>query len=141
MADGIDINFGALKQTDPVGNYVNAFQVGRTLGQQAATQVGDNAFGSPPTQAQTLTDRISALPGQLRLATLQHVSLLNTIAQAIAQRTPDPVQRASMAQHFAQTQPGLGIDPASLTPDKFTDDQLAATDAAVTEAQHRLARP
>jgi soluble lytic murein transglycosylase-like protein len=82
--------------------------------------------------------KILALPEEAKAKALSHMITVNNIAQSIAQRTADPNERARIAQHLAQTNPGLGIDPASLTPDQMTDDQIAALHGAVTDTAMRI---
>jgi hypothetical protein len=82
---------------------------------------------------------IAAAPPGSQAIVLQRLRLIDQIAQAIRGQTNDPVERARMAQHIAQTHPEMGIDPGMLTPQAMSDENIAALHELAIEAALRVA--
>ena len=82
---------------------------------------------------------IAAAPAEQQAIVLQRLRLIDRIAQAIATQTRDPVERARMAQHIAQTHPEMGIDPGLLTPQAMSDANIAALHELAGEATLKVA--
>jgi len=135
MADD-DIDWSLLKTPDAVGDYVNAFRVGRRIATEGRDRPGDGPL-APPAAAGVMDGQLPRTlpasgpdPMADPAAASRRLMLADAVARAIAMRTADPVLRADIAQHIARANPGLGIDPERLTPEMMTDAQIAALHAA-----------
>ena len=121
MTDGINIDYGALKQPDYVGNYVNAFRVGQDLGKQAAVQnAGRGSFKDHPDSAKALADvqaQIGAMSEPERLQSQQRNEAIMHVL--IGLKSVPQAQRLMVAQHLARSS-GL-LDPAGIAPVDVTD--------------------
>ena len=106
----------------PAGAYTALFKAPRGV-----TQTPPSPSPAPPSTSVRPAPTGAAPPSMPlgRREPPRALALLNAIAQAIAARTPDPVERASIAQHFARNHPDMGINHRLLTPDQMTDAQLA----------------
>jgi len=104
---------------DPLGDYADAFQLGRRM----AARPQPAAPPAEPTDPRAL---LAGLPEAHQHEAARRLQIIAGIARAIATATPDPLERARLAQHFAQMHPELGINPEQLTPDTMTDQNLAA---------------
>jgi hypothetical protein len=82
---------------------------------------------------------LAAAPPSHQAIILQRLRLIDRIAQAIGGQTRDPVERARMAQHFAQIHPEMGVDPGMLTPQSMSDENIASLHELATEATLRVA--
>ncbi|MBV8683777.1 MAG: hypothetical protein JO111_12960 [Caulobacteraceae bacterium] len=82
---------------------------------------------------------IAAAPPEQQAVILQRLRLIDQIAQAIRGQTNEPLERARMAQHIAQTHPEMGIDPGMLTPQAMSDENIAALHHLMIEAAVKVA--
>jgi hypothetical protein len=153
MADGIDINFGALKQPDYLGDYANAFKIGRDLAGQGIQQVAlptsaasTSAPLSPPRMIVAPTPgaglqggpqaaTCQALTVQQAQAARDHAEKFAVALHGLQMSTSDPSERLRIAQHVA---PALGIDPAKVTLDDVTDAGIAAHMTTVMALERQL---
>jgi hypothetical protein len=121
------IGEGARTPTTPT-----APDMGRTIGGGPAP----SSYTDDPAQ---LHAAIAAAAPEQQALVLQRLRLIDRIAQAIATQTRDPVERARMAQHIAQTHPEMGIDPGMLTPQAMSDANIGALHELASEATLRVA--
>ena len=130
MTDGVNIDFGALKSPDYVGNYVNAFRVGQDLGKPTAVQDADTPFANDPQGGS------NGKPEQARMQAAQRNEALAHML--IGLRGLPLEQRLGAARHLAQTS-GL-IDPAGITSQDVSDGGIDQHLAAAQTIAGVLAR-
>ena len=150
MTDGVNIDFGALKQPDYLGNYVNAFRVGQDLGKQSAIQNANKQFATNPQaginamtgqnaapgSVMDLQARIDAMPEPARMQAAQRNEALTHVLIGL-QGLPLE-QRLGAARHLAQTS-GL-IDPGGITSQDVSDGGIDQHLAAAQNIAGVLAR-
>lgn len=161
MSTGIDVDFTPLTAhpTDPVSDFVNAFEAGRALARRgppaqsvanpspstpapANPGLGNPALGNPGLGNPGLGNAdpaaglaaIAALDGPAREAARQRSEQLGAVLLAL-QGVPNGPARLAMARHAA---PAFGLDPAEVTPADVSDTGLAAHRAQAMMLQHLL---
>jgi len=131
MSDGVNIDFSALKTPDPVGDYANAFAVGRNLAGQQIQGNALTAYGADPTQP--LDPRLMAANPDLATS-LQDRQTAAEILAAMGQglrAVPYPARRPVL-DHLTPALAARGIDPAAVAAFDPTDANL---DAHVAQAR------
>jgi hypothetical protein len=130
MADGVNIDWGQLRQPDPLGDYQNAFQAGRALGARQINTSGSPVFSGQPASASesrppTVQDQIASMSGGQRLAASRAQEQFAAILNGLKLQTTDPAERLAMARHLAGLHPEFGIEPNAITADDVSDQGLA----------------
>lgn len=118
MTDGID--FGALKTPDYLGDYANAFAVGRAIGQVREM----NAFNPTSGERMDPIARIAALAPEGRAAAMRRAELLTALGSGLASR-PYAERRAIIA-HMAPQLTALGLPAGALAGFDPNDANLSA---------------
>ncbi|HEY5072070.1 MAG TPA: hypothetical protein VII63_08565 [Caulobacteraceae bacterium] len=129
----MSVDFGLLKPVDYVGDYANAFRVGRALAQPSAppAQPGPapqaNAFAPPaPGPGVDPAAAVSAMSGAQRGAAAARAEALAAVFSGLKGASADPQQRLAMARHVAARNPTLGIAPQAIGAGDVSDTALDA---------------
>jgi hypothetical protein len=159
MADGVNIDWGLLKQPDYAGDYANAFAQGRQLAAQSISDQGLLKKPSAPPPAPSggglaitpmpavragsggmmdLQPQIANQSDQERQGAAQRAEAITAMLQGLRASTADPQQRLRMAQHVAATAPSLGIPPGKITINDVTDQGIAGHLATVISLQRQI---
>ena len=158
MSDGVNIDWNLGKPADPVGDFANAFAIGRRMagqqiagnamqsgggqtagGQMQPSLVTGNAMASPlpaatPGQA---ADPVAALtPGQ-RQAASQRVELIGALASALASRPYE--ERGAILAHMAPALGATGLPAEAISRFDPTDEALQEARAEAEQWRGRLA--
>jgi hypothetical protein len=127
MSDGVNIDWGLIKQPDYVGDYANAFQVGRTMAQAQAPAAPPsvNAFttGAPwapaaptappaPTSPEDMSAHIASLDAAGRARAAEQADLLASLGTGL--RAYPYAQRPSILAHLAPALIARGAPPEAL---------------------------
>jgi len=116
MPDGVNIDWGLLKTPDYVGDYANAFQVGRTMAQQQGAPASVNAFtlgapAGPPSPPAPATPAVAARPGSATPLSDEDVA-----THIAALDGPGRAQAAAQADLLASLGTGLRAYPYAQRP-------------------------
>jgi len=120
----VSIDFGALKSPDYVGDYVNAFKVGRELaGQTVQGNAALNAFAGGDLAGRTRAAIAGLSPAQ-RARGAQSAEILAALGAGL-KGVPYPARR-SVLDHLTPALAARGLDPAAIASFDPTDDNLDA---------------
>lgn len=134
MSDGVNVDFGLLKTPDYLGDYANAFAVGRQIAQGGMKM---NAFS---VKGETDPGRgIAALAPEARAAAARRAEILATIGRGLASR-PYAERRAIIA-HLTPQLVGQGLPAAELAQFDPSDENLAAAVGQASALREALTRP
>ncbi len=132
MNDGVNIDWGLIKQPDYVGDYANAFAVGRRMAQAQPSPPSANAFttGGPapapappaPTSPEDMAAHIASLDGPGRARAAEQADLLASLGTGL--RAYPYVQRPRILAHLAPALIARGAPPKTLAAFDPTDDAL-----------------
>jgi hypothetical protein len=113
MSDGVNIDWSLAKPSqDFVGDYANAFQVGRTL-----------AAASPPDGRPNLAKTIAGLPPEGRAQAARRAEIIGAIGQGLCDYPYG--QRRSVLAHLSDDLATQGLPPEAIAGFDPTDDNLA----------------
>jgi len=148
MPDGVNIDWGLIKQPDYAGDYANAFQVGRQMA-LAAPPASVNAFaaGSPaapapassapqpssvaaPISAEDMATHIASLDGPGRARAAEQADLLTSLGAGL--RAYPYAQRPRILAHLAPALIARGAPAEALAAFDPTD---AALDGVIDQAR------
>ncbi|MGI8839949.1 MAG: hypothetical protein ACR2F8_04060 [Caulobacteraceae bacterium] len=128
MGQDINVDFGLLgKPPDFVGDYANAFKVGRDL---APRQNTPNAFVGGAAATTNLADRMAAMSPAERAGAGQRADLLAAIGQGLM--GVPYAERPAVLAHLTPALAARGVPPAAVAAFDPTDEAL---DAAVASAR------
>jgi hypothetical protein len=140
MMDGVNIDWGLIKQPDYVGDYANAFQVGRQMAQAQGVPASANAFtaGRPAPRAPTsapmspedMAAHVASLDGPGRARAAEQAELLASLGTGL-RAYPYP-QRPRILAHLAPALIARGAPPQALAAFDPTD---AALDGVIDQAR------
>jgi hypothetical protein len=135
MPDGVNIDWGLLKSPDYVGDYANAFQVGRQIaGQKGEAAVNAFGAGAPPpvapASAQDISTQLASLDGPGRARAAEQADLLASLGAGL-RAYPYP-QRPRILAHLAPALIARGAPPEALAAFDPTD---AALDGVINQAR------
>jgi hypothetical protein len=136
MPDGVNIDWGLLKQPDYAGDYANAFQVGRQMAQAHPVPASVNAFtagrpaptaprSAPPSALMSPEDmagHIASLDGPGRARAAEQADLLTSLGTGL--RAYPYAQRPRILAHLAPALIARGAPPEALAAFDPTDDAL-----------------
>jgi hypothetical protein len=139
MSDGMNVDFGLLrKPPDFVGDYVNAFQVGRSLAQTQQPRAPADAPASAavtvmaaPRPSSDAAAAVAAMGAPQRQAAAARAEALGALLTGLRGASADPAERLAIARHVAMRSPAMGIEPRAITADDVTDAGLDAHLAAI----------
>jgi hypothetical protein len=143
MTDGVNVDFGLLKSPDYLGDYVNAFKVGRDLQGQGQQPEGFQVGGTPARPTEGAFDpasSVAAMSAAQREQASGRAEVVATLLAGLKATSTDPVQRLAMARHVAMRNPALGIAPASVTVADVSDAGLDAHLARISALRDLLQR-
>lgn len=128
MTDGVNVDWSLLKPTNPVGDYVNAFAVGRALGRSQAAQ---NAFSPAPAPQPPppVPEAPPAAPDAPPWEPAARADLIAGIAQGL-QGAPYGERRA-MLTHLTPALAAHGLPAAAIRDFDPTDANLQAVASQV----------
>jgi len=148
MTDGVNIDFGLLKQPDYVGDYVNAFNVGRGMARPAALVAAGNAFEAAPgaaggsvapTPDEDLAERVGGMNPAERARAGRQAELLGAIGAGLA--GVPYAQRRSVLVHMTPALAARGVDPAQIAAFDPTDANLGTAVARARSLAGLLVTP
>lgn len=137
MSDGVNIDWGLIKQPDYVGDYANAFAVGRRMAQAPDVPASVNAFaaGAPAAPAapsseppsalispEDMAGHIASLDGPGRARAAEQADLLTNLGTGL--RAYPYVQRPRILAHLAPALIARGAPAEALAAFDPTDDAL-----------------
>jgi hypothetical protein len=141
--DGVNIDWGLIKQPDYVGDYANAFAVGRRMAQaRPPVPASVNAFTSgpaaapatpapgAPTSPEGVATHIASLDGPGRARAAEQADLLASLGTGL--RAYPYTQRPRILAHLAPALIARGAPPAALAAFDPTD---AALDGVIDQAR------
>ena len=147
MTNGVNIDWSLVKPADPVGDYANAFNIGRSMAGPPATgnamgggrPMGGNAMAAPtrPPPMQTPGDPAVALSPAQRQAASQRVEAIGALASALASRPYE--ERGAIIAHMAPALTASGLPAAAIGSFDPTDAALEAARAEAEQWRQRLA--
>ena len=142
MTDGVNVDWGLLRQPDYVGDYANAFQVGRQMaGPPPVVPPSVNAFATGTPTGQTgpqpddVASRIANLDPAARGWASQQAELIGSLGAGLS--AFPYVQRPGILAHLAPALIARGLPPEALASFDPTD---AALDDAMSAARSLGAR-
>jgi hypothetical protein len=143
MTDGVNVDFGLLKSPDYVGDYANAFQVGRQMAQPApAIPASVNALAPASPGPKTpgpdaLAGPLGALDGAGRARAAREAELLVNLGTGL--RAYPYGQRASILSHLTPALAARGVAPEAIARFDPTDEALEGVIGAARSLGARLA--
>jgi hypothetical protein len=138
LSDGINIDFSPIERnTDYVGDYANAFRIGRAMARQGPTAGAPNAFAGPaPDPEGEALARLGALRGPARAAAAGRADLFASLAGALAGRPY--AERRAILDHMAPDLAAQGVPAEALRAFDPSDEALAGLGATARALAERL---
>jgi hypothetical protein len=144
MTDGVNVDWSLLKSPDYVGDYANAFLVGRQMacGPTPAVPPEVNALNpgaGPSPTPDPWGARLDALSGPDRARAASQAEILVNLGTGL--RAYPYGERARILRHLAPALAARGVPGQALADFDPTDQTLDATVGAARALQARLAAP
>jgi hypothetical protein len=143
MTDGVNVDWGLLKSPDYVGDYANAFTVGRQMAQQqgeaGAASAPANALTATASAGDPLEAQIGALDGPGRARAAEQADLLASLGSGL--RAYPYAQRPGILAHLAPALAARGVPRQVLARFDPTDEALAAVRGQALALGARLQAP
>jgi hypothetical protein len=140
MSDGIGVDFSLLKTPDYLGDYQNAFDVGRKLAEEgvSGSAATPNAFAPrPPVSGENPLAPLDGLTGPARSRALEQADLLVNLGAGL--KGFDYGERRAVLAHMAPALAARGVPPSALAAFDPTDQNLDEAVGAASAALSRLA--